>query len=36
MRQAAHASALQGQGGEGEARRRPMGAQIADYFRGVF
>ena len=43
MRQAAHASGRVGVEGEGGAedgamwaRRRPMGAQIADYFRGVF
>ncbi len=40
MRRVAHASASAGVGvgvGVGpEARRRPMGAQVADYFRGVF
>lgn len=42
MRQAAHAHATATARGEGdgqeerEARRRPIGAQIADYFRGVF
>lgn len=35
MRQVAHGATATGQGGAGR-RRRPMGAQIADYFRGVF
>ncbi len=37
MRQVAHATTMaSGQGAGVEATRRPMGAQIADYFRGVF